>query len=345
VNGTQGLVWAGSKATDPAAVAKAREDIVIASENEYRRLLYVAMTRAQERLIVCGVARKATKDDDAPKPDGCWYQLIEDALVKTETGEAQSFEIDAEDADGKIWRYLKSELAAPNPHEGNAASIDATLPDWLTHVAPVEPARVVPLSPSDAGDDDGRGAATPAGVARRKAIQRGKLTHRLMQSLPGISPERRAETARAYLLRIPRDDFTEAELDDIAAQVVAILDDPRFTPLFAPGSRAEVPIAGRIARQNRAPLPVSGQVDRLIVTPEAVLIADYKTNHTPPRTLDEALIAYPNYALQLALYRALLGAIYPGRAVRAAIVWTETPALMEIPGHALDAALLPLTSM
>jgi ATP-dependent helicase/nuclease subunit A len=89
---------------------------------------------------------------------------------------------------------------------------------------------------------------------------------------------------------------------------------------------------------------VAGQVDRLVVTADSVLIADYKTNHSPPSNLDEALAAYPNYTLQLALYRALLAMVYPGRTVRAAIVWTETPDLMEIPGHALEAALSRLTS-
>ena len=87
-------------------------------------------------------------------------------------------------------------------------------------------------------------------------------------------------------------------------------------------------------------MPVSGQVDRLLVTPDVVLIADYKTNHAPPRSLDEATRAFPKYVLQLALYRALLTTIYPGRYVRAALIWTETPDLMEIPAADLDAAVL-----
>src|SRR5690606_24075000 len=111
--------------------------------------------------------------------------------------------------------------------------------------------------------------------------------------LPDIPPERRADTARAYLDRAGRDDFTGLEISKMTAQVLAILGDVRFAPLFGAGSRAEVPIVGRIVRAGRAALRVSGQVDRLLVTPDVVLIADYKTNHAPPRSLDWATRAFP----------------------------------------------------
>jgi ATP-dependent helicase/nuclease subunit A len=348
VNGVEAVVWTGSKTSDPAAVAAARKSVLRASENEYRRLLYVAMTRAQRHLIVCGIAGQATKNDDAPTPDGCWYELIADALIGTPDSGAQSVEINAEDGEGKIWRYLKSQPAPAGAATTPRAGVLASVPAWLTHAAPPEPPRVVPLSPSDAWDEE-MNRAPASGVERRKAIQRGQIVHRLMQSLPDIPADRRADPARAYVLRANNkaradDRLTEAECEAIVTRVLSILNDVRFAPLFAAGSRAELPIVGRIARPGRAPRPVSGQVDRLIVTADAVLIADYKTNHAPPRSVDAALNAHPNYVLQLALYRALLQEIYPGQTVHAALVWTETPDLMEIPGHALDEALVRLTS-
>jgi ATP-dependent helicase/nuclease subunit A len=126
----------------------------------------------------------------------------------------------------------------------------------------------------------------------------------------------------------------------MVAQVNAVLDDPRFAPLFAPGSRAEVPIVGRIARPGRPDIAVSGLIDRLAVTDDAVLIADYKTNRPPPRRPQDA----PAYVAQLALYRAVLAKLYPGRQVRAALLWTEGPDLMEIPATMLDEALTRVTS-
>ena len=104
----------------------------------------------------------------------------------------------------------------------------------------------------------------------------------------------------------------------------------------APGSRAEVSIVGRLERPGRPPALVSGQIDRLVVTASEVLIVDYKTNHAPPRPLAQAPAAYVR---QLALYRAVLARLYPDRPVRAALLWTETPEMMEISAPALDARL------
>ncbi len=94
-----------------------------------------------------------------------------------------------------------------------------------------------------------------------------------------------------------------------------------------------MPVVGRIERPGRAPLAVSGQIDRLIMTTSEILIADYKTNHAPPRDLAGVP---PAYRQQLALYRALLMRLYPGRVVRAALVWTEAPEIMEIPAAVMD---------
>jgi ATP-dependent helicase/nuclease subunit A len=344
---TEAIVWVGKRTNDPSVVAAARESVLRANENEYRRLLYVAMTRARQRLIVCGVGGQENQNGAISIPKNCWYQLIEDALVKSPLEQMRSIELDAEDGEGRIWRYFKSQpgltvsTAVPIPHD---ASIP--MPAWLLRKAAAEPLPIAPLSPSDVGDQDDRArTAGTAGLDRRKAIRRGTIVHRLMQSLPDILPERRADTARAYLDRARGDFFTDVEIQEMLDQVLGILADARFAPLFAVGSRAEVPIVGRIARRGQRPLPVSGQVDRLRVTSDTVLVADYKTNHAPPRSLDEAIDAFPGYVRQLALYRALLRSIYPEHRVRAALIWTETLDLMEIPASAMEAALAPLTSL
>jgi ATP-dependent helicase/nuclease subunit A len=124
-------------------------------------------------------------------------------------------------------------------------------------------------------------------------------------------------------------------------ETLAIFDDPRFAALFADGSRAEVPIVGRIARGGAPPLMVSGQVDRLAVMPEGVLIADYKTDRPAPKTLETVA---PAYITQLALYRAVLAKLYPDRPVHAALLFTDGPRLLEVSDAALTAALARLTS-
>jgi ATP-dependent helicase/nuclease subunit A len=327
-----GLVWAGAKIDDVGPMVAARDAALGEARDEYRRLLYVAMTRAIERLIVCGV------DGGRKLPEGCWYDLVGHALKETSVEEA------AEDGDGLVWRFRKSEASeeAAAPKAAAAAPAKPDLPLWLQQDAPPEAPRSVPLTPSAAYDETaGRGSDSAAsGADRRKALERGRLVHRLMQSLPDIPPERRADAAEKYLARAPKD-FTVEDRAIIAKQVRVILDDARFAALFAPGSRSEVPVVGRIRRDGKPPLIVSGQIDRLVVTADAVLIADYKTNGPAPPRLDDVP---PAYVTQFALYRAVLAKLYPDRPIRAVLVWTEVPDIMEIPSSALDAALAAVTS-
>ena len=78
---------------------------------------------------------------------------------------------------------------------------------------------------------------------------------------------------------------------------------------------------------------LAGQIDRLVVTADAVMIVDYKTLRPPPR--DEAAVPSA-YLDQLAAYRAAIGAIYPGRQIRCALLWTEGPRLMPVSSALLD---------
>jgi ATP-dependent helicase/nuclease subunit A len=170
---------------------------------------------------------------------------------------------------------------------------------------------------------------------RALALQRGTLVHRLLQSLPDLAPERRRDAALNYLTR-NASDWTDGDREALAQAVLALIGDSRFAAVFAAGSGAEVAIAGRLERPERSPALVSGQIDRLLVTPSEVLIVDYKTNQAPPAVATDAP---PGYVRQLALYRAILQKLYPRLPVRAALLWTETPELMEISAPALDAQL------
>jgi ATP-dependent helicase/nuclease subunit A len=159
--------------------------------------------------------------------------------------------------------------------------------------------------------------------------------HRLLQSLPDLSADCRRDAARQYFSR-RGDDFTAEEIEDMAERACHLLENRIFSELFSAGSRAEVPIVGRL-QHDGGTITVSGQIDRLALSPDAVLIGDYKTDCPAARDLDAVP---PSYVRQLALYRAVLRQLYPGKAVRAALLWTDVPDLMEIPAAAMDAALL-----
>jgi ATP-dependent helicase/nuclease subunit A len=189
------------------------------------------------------------------------------------------------------------------------------------------------ISPSEAFEEDLGGRASPA--ERRKALARGRIVHRLMQSLPDIPPAGRKAAIEHYLKNAAAD-FAPAEQAEMARHVLTILNDLIFADLFAPGSRAEVPIVGRLVREGAPALSVAGQVDRLAVTRDSVLIADYKTDRTPPGGLAEVPERYTG---QLALYRAVLERVYPGKTIRAALIFTEGPTVIELPRAILDASL------
>jgi ATP-dependent helicase/nuclease subunit A len=329
LTGGSGLVWAKSQDTDPPLVADAREGTREASIAEYKRLLYVAMTRAEQRLIVCGTA---------PKSEGsfgidpqCWYRLIEGALVQSET--ALTIEMPSEDGDGDIWRMRKDVLDFPVRAKEASARTEAALPRWIDTAMTREAPRTVAITPSDA--DDAEWTKGKSELEREQALERGRLLHRLIQSLPDLPPGSRAAAADDFLRRNSRKVSPEA-CAELAAQAFAILDDAQFAALFAPGSRAEVPIIGTLPRAGLPPYSVTGQIDRLAVTDREVLIADYKTNRPAPTSPDDVPRAYRR---QLALYRVLLQRIYPGWTVRAALIWTENATLMELPQDALEEAL------
>jgi hypothetical protein len=146
----------------------------------------------------------------------------------------------------------------------------------------------------------------------------------------------RRKAAIEHYLKNAAADFAPAERAQMAQHVLTILNDLIFADLFASGSRAEVPIVGRLGREGAPALGVAGQVDRLAVTRDSVLIADYKTDRAPPGRLAEVP---DRYAGQLALYRAILGGVYPGKTIRAALIFTEVPLVIELPHTVLDAAL------
>ena len=162
--------------------------------------------------------------------------------------------------------------------------------------------------------------------------------HRLLQTLPSMDAAHREAAAGRYLARVGRD-WPETERTALWHSVDRILRDPGFTPLFAETSRAEVSIMGTVTL-GEAEHAVSGKIDRLAVTGDEVLIVDYKTNRPPPRRLAEAPAGY---VAQMALYRALLAPLYPGKAVRAALLFTEAPILLPVPPEAMEEALVRLS--
>src|SRR5215468_532600 len=164
------LVWAGAKATDTAPVSAARDCARREAEDEYRRLLYVAMTRAIDRLVICGA------EGERARPEGCWWNLVFAALKPP-----VSLEEAADDGDGKVWRYRKTPPSAGVSFATAAAVPTEERPSWLDRDAKAEPPPVRPISPALAYDEATAARASASGSRdeRDKALARGVLVHRL----------------------------------------------------------------------------------------------------------------------------------------------------------------------
>jgi ATP-dependent helicase/nuclease subunit A len=286
---------------------------------EYRRLLYVALTRAQDRLYLCGWDTR-NGGRDAPS----WHALCRAGLG----GIAESFEFDASGLIGERdgWHGEGLRLTAPQtvtPKSDQpllAQRGAAPVPDWASQPAPAEPDPPKPLLPSRPNGAE-PGTLSPLAVSGRDRFKRGLLVHRLLQSLPELPAGERAAAARRFLA-LPLHELTPDEQDEIGRETLAVIEHPDFAELWGPQAQAEVPVVGLIGAQA-----LSGQIDRLVVTDERVLIVDYKTLRPPPQTEADVPLVYLR---QLATYRSALARIYRDRAVECALLWTEGPRLMLI---------------
>ena len=335
----KGYLWrAGSdiaNAFSKAAAARARE----LAEDEYRRLLYVGMTRAEDRLLVCGYHGKR-----APAA-GTWHSMVGRALAAAPETTERPHPVTGE----PVHRFQVTNRPPLAPEEtapGDAAVSFPPLPTSLFEPLHDE-ALPQPLSPSGASAlieettepvADTRSPVLDAEDRPGFAVQRGLALHRLMQMLPGVAEDERRAAAERYLARAGGG-WPGGEREKLLSSVEAIFAHPDFAPIFSESSHAEVAIMGSLDIRGRK-RSVSGKIDRLAVASGTVLIVDYKTNRPAPATLSQVPEAY---LLQLSLYRALLRPLYPGHTVRAALLFTETPVLIELPAEALDAALARLT--
>jgi len=290
---------------------------------EHWRLLYVALTRAEEMLFIGGALGRRAKNGAVPTDS--WYAAIDATL--DEMG------VDWEDANG-LWRrirrycpisYSPAKVSAIAP-VSEAVSEASLVPEWARQVAPQEARPSRPLAPSSLGDDTA--AETPFAANMAEAAERGRLLHGLFERLPEIALGDRAEGARLWLARqAPQLDDTRRS--EMAASVCAIIASDEHTEVFGPNSLAEVPIAAVVGEGV-----VSGQIDRLVVHADYVAIVDFKTGRQVPASA--AQVPTP-YLRQMAAYAAAIDVIFPGKAVRAALLYSSGPTMIEIDAATLTA--------
>lgn len=318
------LHWSPRAVEAPPQVEKAREEFRAREEAEHLRLLYVALTRARDRLYVCGYETKHGR------PAKCWHALVERAIAEIGTPfspyeEATGYRLEAPQE--KKPKGEDEALAAP--------FVSTPPPDWVFRAAPAPTMRDV-LTPSRLMEEADEPAVLSPLVPdlTRARYGRGRLIHKLLETLPALPQQMHDEAARKFLARPAHGLAPEAQAE-IASAVLAVLQAEEFAPFFAPGSRAEVAIVGNVTLAGRN-WRVNGIVDRLAHVQDRVFVIDYKTNRPPPQTLDDVP---RNYLRQMALYRAVLAEAYRGRVIECALLWTEGPRLMKLSPDRLDGVL------
>jgi ATP-dependent helicase/nuclease subunit A len=316
------LLWSPSVPEQDAATRRLREAAIAAQDREYRRLLYVAMTRAEDRLYVCGwKTRQATRTTT-------WYDMIRAGVTSVPHDTAEEPLLAPVIRSAEVVRLVSpQEVEVPQQDSPAATAMAHTLPQWARIAPAPEPTPPAPLAPSTATRIE-PAVFSPLADLGVQRFQRGIIIHRLLQTLPELPRERREAAATAFLARFAIEPESRSQ---IVRETLAVLDDPHFAPLFAANSRAEVPLTGLVGTHV-----VSAQIDRLAVTADEVWIVDYKTNRPPPR---DAAHVDPAYLFQMATYRAVIQAIYPAHKVRCVLLWTAGPFLMELAPGDLDGAL------
>ncbi|WP_306251565.1 double-strand break repair helicase AddA [Parvularcula sp. IMCC14364] len=347
------LAFSTSKKHDNASVQDARQYAEMLEAEEYRRQFYVAMTRARDRLYICGkLPGRRNKEKLLGKGLGVasWYALALNGFATLEArGEAVTRH--AASWGGDILRYEMKQTAAPDVDKQKQGTDTAPVPAWL-HVPVAEETPPARLQPSRLGDLEADELILPSeSVAEApvfapvqpqsagpSAYTRGNALHLLLERLPGVEPSARREVGLA-LLQKHYSDIPETLYPEWVSEVLMVLQDQGFADVFGPGSRAEVPLAGTVSTLG-GQKTVSGQIDRLIICQDHIRIIDYKTNRPPPQSVEGIPFAY---LAQLSLYRALLQQAYPAHRVDCALLWTWQARLMPVPNDMLDHAFVQIT--
>ncbi|MGL1921397.1 MAG: double-strand break repair helicase AddA [Hyphomicrobiales bacterium] len=326
--------WRPNKDIEPSLVKQIKTANYLAEIDEYHRLLYVAMTRAGDELYIAGYAKKpATEKAEFYN----WYQLVEQAFEGWATEQKL-------DDDKRILRFENEGELEESNDETLWEEAEERLPDWVNIDAPTPKAVMRPISPSKLleveldvtdldFDTDVEMRLSPIENDENRRFLRGNLIHKLLENLPKLDVALRAAAAERYLSRY-QDDFDVENLTEIAQEVMGLLNDPEFATIFSDAAQSEVAIVGYIENSGQERL-ISGQIDRLLIGDDEILILDYKSNRPPPLQAENVSLQYLG---QMAAYRELLRQTYPDHEIKSAILWTYNAQLMRLGDVQLDEA-------
>ncbi len=311
--------WPRAKGNDNALCTTLRRQKRQAEMQEYRRQLYVALTRAEDQLYICGIQPQKKLNETH------WYDLIKAGL------EPISQKFTHENGEGLRLGELPA-AAIPVANAPANIAVDAPADSQLAFLrarAPNEPNPPQPLVPSRMVAEEPAAASPLTGDAH--FYQRGTLIHRLLQHLPEIAESKRVQ-AGVNIAALYRKSMPQDVLDACVREAMHIITHPPFAFLFGEGSLAEAPVAGCVDINGRQ-VAVAGQIDRMHISEKEVWIVDFKSNRNAPENPRETPTAYLS---QMRLYQLLMQRIYPEKKVYCGLLWTALPKLTPLDEALLD---------
>jgi len=310
-------VWATKKSDAPAGMRALMEARVEFQRQERMRVLYVAMTRAESWLIICGAGNKG-KDGES------WYSIAQAGLETTGAAPCDFYGREILRFEQHDWHQAQ---ARP---DDIAEKTEVDLPDWAFENAPAVGALAPLLSPSELGGAKIVEGASE-GLSEEAAKRRGRQIHALLEHLAGVKSPDRRRLASEILAVGPDPVRSSDEIGELLAEVTAIFDKPSLAFLFETQTLAEVPVCAAVGGAR-----IYGFIDRLVVSPDHVLAVDFKTNAAVPENVADT----PEGVLrQMGAYGAALAQIYPNRKIETAILWTKTSQLSRLPQKLVTDAL------
>ncbi|MCZ2327953.1 double-strand break repair helicase AddA [Bartonella sp. F02] len=336
-NDRKAFIWHPDKEFDTKLSKKAFSYLKERATEEYKRLLYVGMTRAEDRLIVCGYKNKKENPDT-------WLELVKKALTP------HAVAIQTSEDDIAAWHYSITPSSSPSIDEQINCEISQSfppLPAFFHQKMLIEPALPKPLRPSVSNltiDEDSEFSfnskqhiISPVlgekNTNKTFPLEYGNVIHRLLQYLPNCTPEKRQDYAQRYL-SVKASHWHDTQRKDALQHILKLLEHPHLKLLFSHSSRAEVSLMGTIKIRGKE-RTVSGQIDRLCITQNRILFADFKTGTSPK---DETDIS-PHYLLQMALYKKLLHNIHPDKDIQALLIYSKDAKIFTLSSERLDALL------
>ena len=324
----KGMSWLPPKLERPEWLNQRIELEQEYTREEYRRLLYVAMTRAKDQLYICGWAPKKGPHED------CWYSLVKEALEPEserefdDTGELKSFRWNRQDKTGENPKTKQSETVVKKEK--------TPLPEWINQQITL-PQSSVHITPTSIFKVSRKGTQLNNHLIKSEvenlinletdhALLIGNCVHRLLEILPNVDKSQRAEIATNVLQQMLKLEFKNLS-EQIFSEVINILENKNFSKFFAANGKSEIEITGIINGAKNKKFEITARIDRLIISENEVYIIDFKTTRQPPQKVEQVL---KENIIQLGIYHRLLKSLYPNHQIKCALLWTHNATLMEI---------------